>query len=68
MDGGDAQQKAFETVIQKLAQPTTLTYPDAWKPFHVHTDASDTAIGTTLSQEDDKGELRLVACMSWIFG
>ena len=25
---GDAQQKAFETVIQKLVHSTTLAYPD----------------------------------------
>ena len=61
---GDAQQKAFETVIQKLAQSTTLAYPNVGKPFHVHTDASDTALGATLSREDEKGEMRLVACMS----
>ena len=61
---GDAQQKAFETVIQKLAQSTTLAFPDVGKPFHVQTDASDTALGATMSQEDEKGEMRLVACMS----
>ena len=61
---GDAQQKAFETVIQKLAQSTTIAYPGVGKPFHVHTDASDVALGATLSQEDEKGEMRLVACMS----
>ena len=61
---GDAQQNAFETAIQKLAQSTTLAYPDVGKPFHVHTDASDTALGATLSQEDEKGEMRLAACMS----
>ena len=61
---GEAQRKAFETVIQKLAQSTTLANPDVGKPFHVHTDASDTALGATLSQDDEKGEMRLVACMS----
>ena len=61
---GDAQQKAFDTIIQRLAHPTTLAYPDVCKPFHVHTDASDVALGATLSQEDDQGQLRLIACMS----
>ena len=51
-------------IIQRLAHPTTLAFPDEDKPFHVHTDASDVALGATLSQDDDKGELRLVACMS----
>ena len=61
---GDAQQKAFDTVIQKLAHSTTLAYPDQMIPFHVHTYASDVAVGATLSREDDNGEMRLVACMS----
>ena len=61
---GSAQQKALDTVIQKLAHSTTLAYPDVWRPFHVHTDASDSAIGATMSQEDDKSEMRLVACRS----
>ena len=61
---GDAQQKAFETVIQKLAQSTTLASPDVVKPLHVHTVATDTALGATLSQEDEKCEMRLAACMS----
>ena len=43
---------------------TTLAYPDNDKTFYVHTDASDVAIGATLSQLDDKEEMRLVACMS----
>ena len=61
---GDAQQKAFDTVIQQLAHSTTLVYSDIWKTFHVHTDASDVALGATLSQKYGKGEMRLVACMS----
>ena len=61
---GEAQQKAFEMVTERPAQSTTLAYPDVGKPFHVHTDASDTALGATMFQEDEKGEMRLVACMS----
>ena len=45
---GGAQQKAFDTVIQKLAHSTTLAYHHVNKPFHVHTDASDVALGATL--------------------
>ena len=63
MNVGRRATEAFETVIQNLAQ-STLAYPDVGKPFHGHTDASDTAPGATLSQEDEKGEMRLVACMS----
>ena len=47
-----------------MAHSTTLAYPDQSRPFHVHTDAGDVAVGATLSQEDDNGEIRLVACMS----
>ena len=61
---GDAQQKAFETVIQKLAHSATLAYQDKMRQFHVHTDASDVAVGATLSQDNDNREMRLVACMS----
>ena len=61
---GNAQQKAFDTVIQQLVHSTTLAYPDVGKSFHVHMDAGDVAIGATLSQEYVKGEMRLVACMS----
>jgi hypothetical protein len=42
---GEAQQKAFDTVIKRLVESTTLAYPDINKPFYVHTDASDTATG-----------------------
>ena len=61
---GNAQQKAFYTVIQRLAHSTTLAYQDKDKTIRVHTDASDVAMGATLSQVDDNGEMRLVACMS----
>ena len=53
---GDAQQKAFDTVIQQLAHSTTLAYPDVERLFYVHTDASGVALGATLSQEYEKGE------------
>ena len=60
---GDAQQKAFGTVIQQLVHSTTIAYSDVVKTFHVHTDAGDMAQCANLSQEYGKGEMRLVACM-----
>ena len=60
----DPQQKAFDTIFQNLVHSTTLAYPDKDKTFHIHTDASDVAMGATLSQVDDKGQMRLVVCMS----
>ena len=53
---GSTQQKAIDTVIQKLVHSTTLAYPDVGRPFHVYTDASDTAIKAALSLKDDKGK------------
>ena len=47
-----------------MMNSTTLTYPDMDKVFIIHTDASDIAVGATLSQEDHKGQLKLVACGS----
>ena len=34
------------------------------KQFIIHTDATEKAIGNTLSQEDQNGSLRLIACGS----
>ena len=38
----------------ELVHSTTIAYPDKDKTFYVHTDASDVAMGATLSQLDDK--------------
>ena len=38
--------------------------PDFKKPYYLHSDASNVALGATLSQLDDQGQLRLVACRS----
>jgi hypothetical protein len=41
-----------------------LTVADVDKPFFVHTDASDFAVGAVLSQRDDTGELRPIGFVS----
>ena len=41
-----------------------FVYLDVGNLFHVYTDSSDVALGATLSQEYEKGEMRLLACMS----
>ena len=46
---------AFETLKQKLLTSPILIPPDWNKMFHVYVDASDVAIGSVLSQKDDKG-------------
>ena len=44
---------AFENAKQLLANATLLRHPDPSKSICLYTDASDFAIGATLSQEDD---------------
>ena len=41
-----------------------LTVPNFKLQMILHTDASDVGVGATLSQKDEGGELRLVACRS----
>ena len=57
-------QEAFDWVKAALTSPPVLAHPDFTKPFIVHTDASDTAIGATLCQEDAEGEDHVVAYYS----
>ena len=47
-----------------MMHSATLTYPNMDKVFVIHTDASDIAVGATLSQEDKHGQLKLIACGS----
>ena len=47
-----------------LVKTTHLYFPDLRKAFHMHMDASGHAIGATLLQQDDKGDLCLVTCVS----
>ena len=50
---------AFSTVKKELASAVSLTYPDFSQKFIIHLDASKLALGATLSQEADDGQLRL---------
>ena len=59
-----AHEKAFQNLKQSLLESVVLTFPDRYKPYIVHTDTSDVALGATLSQEDKHGSLRLIACAS----
>jgi hypothetical protein len=61
---GEKEQSAFDQLKQALASAPTLATPDNSKPYVVHTDASGFAVGATLSQRDEKGELRPVSFMS----
>ena len=44
-------QQAFDQVKAMLAKDVFIRYPDANKPFHVYTDASDTQLGAVIMQE-----------------
>lgn len=46
----DELHQAFILCKQSLADATSITYPDNNSPLHLCTDASSTAIGTTLYQ------------------
>lgn len=51
-----SQQRALETLKNKLTTAPVLLLPDPAKSFTVTTDASDFAIGAVLSQDQGKGE------------
>ena len=51
------QDKAFEILKEKMTTHPVLVLPDFTKEFGLTTDASDTAIGSTLEQVDEKGKL-----------
>ena len=58
----DACQKAFETLKEKMLSSEVLAFPNPAKPFVLTTDGCDHSIGYVLSQEDDQGHLKVVAC------
>jgi len=49
----DGHQAAFEELKRLLTSSPVLCLPDTSRPFTVHTDASDYAIGAVLLQEHD---------------
>ena len=61
---GEAQNQAFKTLKEKLTSAPVLMLPDNTKPFILHTDASNSALGAVLEQLDEKGEQRVVAYLS----
>uniref|UniRef100_A0A1X7U0U6 Reverse transcriptase/retrotransposon-derived protein RNase H-like domain-containing protein n=1 Tax=Amphimedon queenslandica TaxID=400682 RepID=A0A1X7U0U6_AMPQE len=58
-----ACQQAFH---QNLASPPVLAFPDFIKEFILDTDASDNAMGATLSQIKDDDTERVIACASQV--
>lgn len=60
---GEAQQKAFDSLKLLLSNTPVLIIPDVKKPFVMHTDASDYAVGAVLQQDGGRG-LQPVGYMS----
>ena len=54
----DVHQEAFQWAKDQLVGKPMLRYPDRFRRFKVYTDASTSAVGGVLQQEDDQGDLR----------
>jgi hypothetical protein len=48
---GPEQDSAFKEIKRVMAKETILSFPDFNKPFHIHTDASNTALGAVIMQD-----------------
>ena len=61
---GEAEDKAFNTLKERICKEPVLRQPDQTKPFEVEVDASNYAIGAVLMQKDEKNILHPVAFFS----
>lgn len=59
--------KAFNKIKKRLSSPPVISFPDFDQLFTLTTDASDTACGAILMQEDDRGKKKIIAVASHIF-
>ncbi|GFU10959.1 retrovirus-related Pol polyprotein from transposon 17.6 [Trichonephila clavipes] len=62
----EVAEQAFTKLKAQLVKAPSLYTPDLSKPYQLYTDASATAIGACLSQNDEKEALKRFD--SWIFG
>ena len=61
---GEQQQKAFETLKEKLCSDPVLATPDYTKLFYITTDSSDFGLGAVLEQLDENNKPRVIAYAS----
>lgn len=57
----DQCKVAFEKIKKSIVMDVVMVHPDYGKPFIIATDASSTAVGACISQEDENGNLRPIA-------
>ncbi|GFY17186.1 retrovirus-related Pol polyprotein from transposon opus [Trichonephila clavipes] len=60
----EAAEQAFTKLKAQLVKAPSLYTPNLSKPYQLYTDASATAIGACLSQNDDKGKENSIAFFS----
>lgn len=60
----EEHQEAFDRIKNLFLEVITLANPDPRKPFIVTTDASDFAIGATLSQWNNEGDEEVISFIS----
>jgi hypothetical protein len=60
----EQQRQSFHKLKHAIIDSAVLSIADDDKPFIVHTDASDYAIGAVLSQRGDDGVMRPISFMS----
>ena len=61
---GPDQDRAFNQLKRLLTSAIVMAHPEVNKPYRLHTDASDYAIGAILCQVDDQGVERVVQYIS----
>ena len=60
----DRADEIFDQLRAAITNSAVLSVADDSKPFVVHTDASDYAVGAVLSQRNERGELRPIGFVS----
>ncbi|XP_064629233.1 uncharacterized protein LOC135488528 [Lineus longissimus] len=56
----EAHQRVLEELVDVLASPTVMAFPDFSKPFVLHTDASQDGLAGILYQRQDSGKMAVI--------